>query len=174
MGERPATRNEILLIGVVATGIGLYFSLVGAGALPIPGGPKNLHAPLWVVFCAGLAFLLAGIAILMHGTGHTDQNGELPADASQWLRVFQFLIGVTIFVCLGAIASFIAFAPGPRTFSGSGLGVAGPVNATIGRIAFGIGAIIIWLCTLAVVVSGVRKLRKSGSPDLRLNKTDLG
>ena len=48
------------------------------------------------------------------------------------------------------------------------------MNATIGRIAFGIGAIIIWLCTLAVVVSGVRKLRKSGSPDLRLNKTDPG
>jgi hypothetical protein len=158
MGERPATRNEILLIGTVATAVGLYFSLVGAGALPIPGGPNNLHAPLWVVFCAGLAFLLAGVAILMHGAGYTDQNGALPAGAPQWLRVFQFLLGVTIFAALGAIASFIAFAPGPREFSGSGLGVEAPVSATIGRIAFGIGAIMIWLCTLAVIVSGVRGL----------------
>ncbi len=158
MGERPATRTEILLLGIAATGVGLYFSLVGAGALPIPGGPKNLHAPLWVVFAAGLAFLLAGIAILMHGAGVTDNNGELPTGAPQWLRVFQFLAGVAIFICFGAIASFIAFGPGPREFSSSVAGVEAPVSATIGRIAFGIGAIVIWLCTLAVVVSGVRKL----------------
>lgn len=165
MGERPATRKEILFIGTVATAFGLYFILVGMTVLPIPGGPQNLHAPLWIVFCAGLAFLLAGIAVLMHGTGATDNNGELPAGAPQWLRVFQYLIGVTIFVCFGAIASWVAFAPGPREFSATGMGVEGPVGAMAGRIAFGLGAIVIWLCTIAVVVSGARKLwtRQTGA-----------
>jgi hypothetical protein len=165
MGERPATRNEILLIGVIATTVGLYFMLVGMTLLPIPGGPKNLHGPLWIVFCAGLAFLLAGIAVLMHGTGHTDNNGELAPGVPQWLRVFQYLSGVMIFACFGAIASWIAFAPGPREFSASGMGVTGPVSGTAGRIAFGLGAIVIWLCTIAVAVAGARKLwtRQTGT-----------
>lgn len=164
MGERPATRKEILFLGVIATALGLYFVLVGMTLLPIPGGPKHLHAPLWIVFCAGLSFLLAGIAVLMHGAGATDNNGELAPGAPQWLRVLQYLSGVTIFVCFGAIASWIAFAPGPREFTGSGFGVEGPVSGTAGRIAFGIGAIVIWLCTIAVAVAGARKLmnRKTG------------
>ncbi len=162
MSERPAMRKEIVFVGVLAAAIGVYFSLVGAGALPVPGGPKNLHAPLWIVLCAGLAFLLAGIAALMQAAGRANEQGELPADAPQWQRVVQYLIGLALFVCFGAIASFIAFAPGPREFSGSTIGVAAPAGAIIGRTAFGIGAIIIWLATIAVAVSGARKLM-SGS-----------
>lgn len=159
MSERPATRIEILAIGTIAAALGLYFCLVGAALLPIPGGPNNLHAPLFVVFAAGLAFLLAGVAILMHGAGVTDSSGELAPGAPEWLRVFQFLAGVTIFVCFGTIASFIAFAPGPREFTTEAMGgVTAPVSAMTGRIAFGIGAVIIWLGTIAVVVSGVRRL----------------
>lgn len=162
MAERPATRTEILLIGFGTSCTGLYFTLAGAGLLPLPGGPGNLHAPLWTVFCAGLVFLLPGILVLMHGAGWTGSNGEFPPDAPRWLHVMQYLIGVAIFVCFGIIASWIAFAPGPRSFSGSFsfgfTGIEGPVTALAGRIAFGIGAILIWLCTIAVAVSGARKL----------------
>jgi hypothetical protein len=39
------------------------------------------------------------------------------------------------------------------------------VNAIIGRTVFGIGAVIIWLCTAAVVAAGIRNFFNGhGSP----------
>ena len=157
MSERPATRKEMLVLGVGIAAVGLYFMLVGVGALPVPGGPKNLHAPLWVVFCAGLAFALGGIATLIGGIRANDK-GEVPQDAPQWLGVIQYLIGVAIFASFGAMASWIAFGPGPRNFTGSFMGLSSQVGAGIGRTAFGVGAVIVWLCTIAVAISGARKL----------------
>jgi hypothetical protein len=158
MSKRPATRNETILVGVIAAGFGLYFTLVGAGALPVPGGSRNLHAPLWIVLCAGLTFLLGAIALLVQTIGRGDDHGELPADAPLLLRAVLYLIGVTIFSLFGAIASWIAFGPGSRAFAGSFLFFGPETNAAIGRTAFGIGAIVIWLCTIAVAVAGMRKL----------------
>jgi hypothetical protein len=144
-----------IVIGVAAAGAGAYFLLVGAGLLPIPGGPRNLHAPLWVLLCAGLAFFLSGVAIILQLPGRANDHGEFPADAPEWLKRLQYLIGVMIFVCFGAIGSWIAFGPGERVFSGSfGTGV----SAGIGRTVFGIGAIIVWLCTFAFAVSGAARL----------------
>src|SRR5262245_33348966 len=48
--------------GTVASAIGLYFLLVGLKVLPPPG---EQHAPAWIVACAGLVFLLAGVAIII-------------------------------------------------------------------------------------------------------------
>ena len=158
MSERPATRKEIIFVGVIGAAVGLYFILVGAGVLPVPGGPRSLHAPLWVVLCAGLAFFLGGVAVLIGAAGHADATGTLPAATPKMLHVAQYLIGLSIFVCFGAIASWIAFAPGTREFSGSFMGVTAPTGAWAGRAAFGAGAIIIWLCTVAIAISGARKL----------------
>ena len=89
--------------------------------------------------------------------GHANAVGELPADTSRWMRVLQYLISVVIFGCFGAIASWVAFGPGERHFSGTFLFFDPATNAAIGRTAFGIGAVTIWLCTAAVVASGFRK-----------------
>lgn len=165
MTRPAASRKETIAIGVIAGAIGLYFLLVGAGALPIPGGPNNLHGPLWIVLCAGLAFFLAGGAALLQGFGRANYQGEFPDDAPSWLRVAQYLIGLTIFVAFGAIGSWIAFGPGERVFSGSMPFISGGVGAAIGRTVFGIGAIIIWLCTFAFAVVGARRLFRHGKRD---------
>lgn len=155
-----------MFVGVIAAAAGVYFVLVSLGVLPIPGGPRNLHGPLWVVFCVGLAFLLAGAAVFLQGVTRTER-GELPAGAPRWLRAIHLLMGLTIFICFGAIASWVAFAPGARSFSGSFLFFSGETNAIIGRTAFGIGAIVIWLSTIAFAVSSYRKLFRAppNSPD---------
>jgi hypothetical protein len=162
-----ATPKAMIAIGMVAAAAGLYFMLVGAGVLPIPGGPGNLHGPLWILLCAGLAFFLAGSAVVLHGIGRANDQGEFPADAPSWLRVVQYLIGVAVFACFGAIGSWIAFGPGERAFSGSLPFFSGEVNAAIGRTAFGIGAVIVWLCTLAFAVSGARRFLGRGKSGLR-------
>jgi hypothetical protein len=136
--------------------MGLYFSLIGLGVLPVPGGPRNLHGPLWIVLAAGLAFLLGGLAFALHlAAGGEPGSGELPKDAPHWVRLAQYLIGVAILACFDAIGSWIAFGPGERTFGGTI-----PVGPTGGRIAFGIGAVIVWLSLIGYAVSGARKLLK--------------
>jgi hypothetical protein len=161
--QDPPSRRTLLLIALLVFGIGVYFSLIGLGVLPVPGGPTNLHGPLWVVLAAGLAFLLGGIAVaLQDAAGANPETGELPEDAPHGVRLAQYLIGVTIFACFAAIGSWIAFAPGERTFGGTV-----PVGPTGGRIAFGIGAGIVWLCLIGYAVSGARKLlgRRIGSSE---------
>jgi hypothetical protein len=153
-----ATSKATAAIGITAGAVGLYFVLVGAGVLPIPGGPGNLHAPLWTVLCAGLAFLLGGAAVVLQTLGRANDQGEFPADAPSWLRVVQRVIGLAIFASLGAVGSWIAFGPGERAFSGSLFFFSGDSNEAIGRIAFGIGAIIIGLCILGFAVAGAARL----------------
>jgi hypothetical protein len=157
----------MIAIGIAAAAAGLYLVLVGAGVLPIAGGASNLHGPLWILLCTGLAFFLAGAAIVLQGIGRANDRGEFSADAPSWLRVVQYLIGVAILACFGAIGSWIAFGPGERAFSGSLPFVSGDVGAAVGRAAFGIGAVIVWLCAFAFAVSGARRFqgrRKSGPP----------
>ena len=155
-----ATPRQMLFFGFVAGGAGVYFILVGLAMLPIPGGPTNLHGPLWIVLCVGLAFLLASLALIVQALGHADATGELPPSAPRWMRLIQWLIGVAIFSCFGLIGSCVAFAPGKRAFSGSFLFFSHETNELIGRSVFGFGAVIVWLSTIAFAVYGLRRIMR--------------
>jgi hypothetical protein len=159
----PATPRQMLIYSAIAAAIGVYFGLVGLRLLPIPGGSGNLHAPLWLVFCIGLVFVLAAGTLFIQGLGHANAAAELPAAAPQWMRIVQFLVALAIFVLFGLIATWVAFGPGEREFSGS-VPIGGPAGDLAGRIVFGFGAVITWLGTLAVGVYGFRKfMRRSVS-----------
>ena len=109
------------------------------------------------------SFFLAGVAIAIQTLCPSNAIGELPADAPRWLRLVQYLIAVAIFCCFGAIASWIAFGPGERQFSGTFMTGNATIDAAIGRTAFGVGAVIIWLCTAAVIGSGIRRVFDQGT-----------
>jgi hypothetical protein len=153
----PTTPKSNYFYAALAAATGAYFFAVGARLLPIPGGPSNLNGPLWLILCAGLAFFLAGVAIAIQTLGHANAGGELPAGAPRWMRAAQYLIALTIFVCFGAIGSWIAFGPGERQFSGTFMFADPATNAIIGRAAFGVAAVMIWLCTAAMVAFGIRR-----------------
>jgi hypothetical protein len=157
-----ATKTQMRWIGPIIGTAGLYFMLVGFELLPLPGGPKNLHAPLWVLLLAGLVFFLAGASMLIQVAGQADENGELPSGAPLWLRVIQYLMGVAIFAAFAMIGSWIGFGDGPREFSGGLPFVSKDVNEAIGRFAFGAGAVLCWLGALALAVSRARKLFRRG------------
>jgi hypothetical protein len=163
--KTPLSRWQMLGVGCAAGAAGVYLLLLGAGILPVPGGPGNLHGPLWLVSCVGIAFFLAGAALTLQAAGRANDQGELPADAPSWMHLLQYLIGVAIFVAFALIGSWVAFGAGERAFSGSFGLVSGGVDAAVGRTVFGAGAIISWLASIALAVSGLRKLRgrqKSG------------
>jgi hypothetical protein len=160
--QQPATPRQMYFYGALAAAAGLYFMLVGFGVLATPGGPRNLHAPLWVVQLIGLIFVLAGAAIVIQGMGHANGSGELPADAPQWMRAAQYFIGVVVFACFALIGSWVAIGGESRQFSGGIPFVSSLTNVSLARVMFGLGAAICWIATIAFAVSGARKLRACG------------
>jgi hypothetical protein len=159
MGARePATPREACVIAAITALAGIYFLLVGLAVLPVPGGPRNLHAPLWVVLLVGLVFLLAGLAVLVQVIGRANDRGDLPAQAPLVLHLAQYLIGVAIFGSFALIATWVTIGGDARRFSGTLLIFDWGTNVTIARSMFGLGAVMCWLATVAVAVSGARKL----------------
>jgi hypothetical protein len=156
--ERTPTRREAMVVGALFAAIGFYFVLVSLGLLP---PPSEVHVPMWVMTMVALCFLLGGLAVLIPVavTGEVRADGELPPDAPQWLRVLQYLFGLALFGLFAMIGSFVAFGSGVRSFDISlSFLTSNGWSEIIGRIAFGIGALITWFCLIAFAVHGWRKL----------------
>ena len=113
-----ATKMQTRWIGPIIGTAGLYFMLVGVGLLPMPGGPKNLHAPLWVLLLVGLTFFLAGASMLIQVAGQANEDGECHRAHRFGCASMQYLMGVAIFAAFAMIGSWIGFGAGPREFSG--------------------------------------------------------
>ena len=149
-----------IAVGAIAAAAGLYFVLVSLGVLP-PPGRKNPQAPLWIVLCAGLGFLLAGIAAVSRALvgSANDYVGDLPPSAPRWLRIMHYFMGLMMVGTLAAIGTWVAFGSGSRAFN-----VSAPLfeirggGETIGRVVFGIGAVITWLFFAVLAIRGARKL----------------
>ncbi len=159
--QDPKAEKPPLWIGLGCAAFGLYFVIVGLGFLPVPGGSSNLHGPLWIAFCAGLAFLLAGLAVIIQSFGHANAQGELPAGAPAWMKAAQSLIVVAIAASLATIGSWVAFGPGHRAFGGS-IPLVGGAGEMIGRAVFGFGAILTWLMVIAFLVRAKRQIFGGG------------
>src|SRR5712691_13505409 len=93
----PATSRGNYWCAALAAVTGIYFLTLGSGLLHIPGGKANLHGPQWLLLCVGLAFFLAGVAIVNQTLGHANATtGDLPADAPRWMRTVQHVVGFAI------------------------------------------------------------------------------
>jgi hypothetical protein len=161
MREQSQTGSrETIGIGALTSIIGGYFLLVAFGIVPPPGGQEAVHAPEWVIVCAGLVFLLGGFAVMVQGVGRASPaTGELPPGTPRALLTAQHLLVLLVATCMAAIGSWIAFGPGARPFT-----LSTPMFETrsaaeiVGRTAFGLGAVIVWIYVIALAVTGVRKL----------------
>jgi len=148
-------------VGLAVSAMGALIVLLGGRD---PGGDASLEAPRWVVAAAGLSFVLAGAAIIVGyavaGGGAPD--GDLPPGTPRWVRVTQSLLGLGIIVALAAVGTWVAFGPGPRAFSVTLPFVGrGPGDETVGRVAFGIGAVLMWIFLVVFVVVSVQRIRRN-------------
>ena len=157
--EQPSQRTRIIL-GLIVLATGVPICLIGAGV--IAPDKSSIHAPLWVVFVAGLVFVFAGGLLGLGGFASAKPDGSLPADTPWTLRLLQYLCGLVVIAALATVGSWVAFGSGPRNFTvtTSFLGSAntGPGDDTIGRIAFGFGAILTWLFFVIAAIGGARQL----------------
>lgn len=158
MSTAPNTSSDsrsTIFFALIAVAIGLFYvvlSIVG------PTHPKPGAAPAWIGVVCGLMFFLGGSAVLLQtlfkdksaSTGTL--NSTVPAPA--WLALVYKVLGLAIVAGLGTVATWVAFGPGERHFTGSGafLGEKG------GRIAFGIGAVLIWSVVAGSVYGGLAQL----------------
>jgi len=142
---------------------GVLICLVALGWIDVD--PTSVHAPRWVLGVCGGMFALTGLGILYYAVvnalGHGVADDEFP--------VVSWLLGLVIAGGLAVVASWIAFGPGERVFTGSvgigGIGAGGPSSESAGRWAFGFGAIVAWIFTIWGLVYGLRHLTDRGGRD---------
>jgi hypothetical protein len=154
--QKDQSPDRFLLgIGALCVAAGLYFGLIGLGLVR---PPSKVNGPLWLVLCAGLVFAAGGLTVIVRGAlGMDDKQQDLPANAPQWLKVMCWLAGLTVAAGLALIGTWIAFGPGEREFTMSAT-ISGPIGGGVGRVMFGIGAIMTWLMVIAFARHGARKL----------------
>jgi len=147
---------EIIGLGFAFSAAGLYFMLGAGGVLPMP----EANGPTFVIFCAGAAFLLAGLTCMVRAkAGMGDHQSDMPDDAALWLKPLYRTLGIGIMGALATIGTWIAIGSGPRAFTISGsFGEMQTSGQTLGRTVFGLGAVIVWIYVIALTVSTVRKL----------------
>jgi hypothetical protein len=138
--KTPSDSRSTIFFALIAAAIGLFYVVV---SIVGPTHPKPGAAPAWIGIVCGLAFFLGGCAVLIQTVFKS--NGE-SSGAPAWLAVVYKMLCVAIVLALGAVATWVAFGPGPRTFGGSGAFL----GERAGRTAFGIGAVLIW----SVVAAG--------------------
>lgn len=147
--------------------MGTLFLLAGTGIVFvgldwIRVDPSTIHAPRWVLVVAGLTFAAPGATTLYYGVRNALGGG---ASTSEGYPVAGWAAGMLIAAGFTAIAAWIAFGPGERTFSGSvgvgGIGAATSPSETVGRWVFGFAAVLCGLITLLGLTHGIRGILKS-------------
>jgi hypothetical protein len=160
----PATRPLVPAAGIV---LGLACTLMGAFivllALGVLGDPwRTDGTPPWIGVLGGGVFVLGGAALIVGYVvaGGATADGDLPPDPPFGVRLVQYLLGLGISTSLAAIASWVAFGPGPREFRSSGMFGSGAVSETLGRTVFGLGVGLVWLFVVTLGVMGLRRLSR--------------
>ena len=162
MTATPLSPRAAVAVGTAVSGMGVLIVLLAVGI--IPGAEASLEAPRWMVATAGLAFVLAGAAVIVGYAvaGGAAPDGDLPPGTPRWVRVTQSLLGLGIIVSLAAVGTWVAFGPGPRSLSVTLPFVGrGPGDETVGRVAFGIGAVLMWIFLVVFVVVSVQRIRRN-------------
>jgi hypothetical protein len=154
---------------LTATAIALLFGVVGivviVAALRTVGRPDG--DPRWLAVAAGVIFVLAGAAVYIGFAvaGGATPDGDLPPDTPFVLRVIQYLLGLGIAGLMTAIFGWIAFGPGTRSFRITGLGLLGLADGErAGRIAFGVGTVVMGLFLILLATIGARRLLRARQP----------
>jgi hypothetical protein len=153
---RQASPHEVVGLGLAFAAGGLYFIVGTIGYLPMP----EIHGPNFLGYCVGAAFLFVGLTCVVRArAGMADHESDVPDRAPVWLRLSYRALAIGAVGALAIIGTWIAIGSGPRAFSLSAPFVEMQTTGEIvGRVVFGLGAVITWIYAIALTVVTVRKL----------------
>lgn len=146
-----------MLIGVLATLMGLFVLAVGLGIVaPRPLRPHE--APPWLLVVLGTMFTLGGVALLVgHRRGDVAARiGDPVHGGSPGARLLRRILGLFMIGGFAVLAGWAAFGSGPRAFRTTLPLIGGEAGAMIGRGLFAIVALAIAAALVAAVVAMVR------------------
>lgn len=151
-------------LGLVTVGVGVIPLLAMTGILPRGNVATADPAPSWMGWLICAMFVGAGLIVTARGVLNvSDASGDFPQSAPRWLRLANRTIGFGIACGLAMMFTWVAFGPGPRHFSIGldGLWLRGfGSGETLGRVAFGFGAILTWFFIGAVTVQALRNAQR--------------
>jgi predicted permease len=133
--------------------------LVIAGlACAVAGFRSVLHA-VHPITDDAMSELLLGLCVLCFGAAIFGS----PAVAN----VRQQILGALAITSMALLFDWIAFVPGPRAFraGASAAHPGGPVSSSVGRVAFGVGAVFMDLFVIYAWYAAMRLLAKKSDPD---------
>jgi len=151
----------IILFGLMFLAVGIIPVLAMLGILPHGNAPSD-PAPSWIGWLIGFMFGGGGVLIIIKGiAGGTFQNGgAVPDDAPIFLRAIHDLLTIAIICSLPLLFTWVGFGSGTRHFNVSGGGMMMRTSGSgdmLGRIVFGIAAIVFWCVAFFAVRSIARK-----------------
>lgn len=142
--------------GLLLVAVGIFCLYMGFWRDP----PAKLNGPPWLGALACLVFVFAGLLTIVNGIANAP-GGSMPASAPFGLRLAHHLLALAILLSFALTFSWVAFGPGERAFSvNGGAAASGRWSEIGGRVAFGIGAVLIWIATAWIGVFGFRRLAK--------------
>ncbi|HUJ46860.1 MAG TPA: hypothetical protein VLV55_06980 [Rhizomicrobium sp.] len=164
MDNNPASRTTYIVVGALTVLVGLVPLLAMIGVLPHGQHEPADPAPSWMGWVIGLMFVGAGIIVIARGVwGASQSDDQLPPTVPWPLRAINDVLAIGIVLGLAALFTWVAFGPGPRHFSMNieGLIFAGSKSGeTIGRVAFGLFAILGWAIAALTVRATLRRWRR--------------
>ena len=151
-----ASPHDVIGVGVAFSAAGLYLMLGAAGYVPMP----ESNSPAFISFCAGAAFLFAGLTCIVRArAGILNMETEIPDSAPRWTQVSYRVLAIGAAGALATIGTYVAIGSGPRAFSlSTSLVEMQTTGEILGRTVFGLGAVIVWIIVIALSVGTVRKL----------------
>jgi hypothetical protein len=153
--QDQAPPHDVVGVGVAFSTAGLYFMLGAIGYLPMP----EAHAPWFISFCAGAAFLFAGLTCFVRArAGTTDEQADMPDSAPRSLQSSYRALAIAAAGALAIVGTWVAIGSGPRVFGLTVPFAEMQAGEMIGRALFALGAVIVWIYLFALTVSTVRKL----------------
>jgi hypothetical protein len=154
--SRQASPHDVIGVGLAFAAGGLYFIVGAAGYLPMP----ETNGPNFLGYCIGAAFLFAGLTCFVRArAGMADHDSNVPDNAPTWLKLSYRAFGIGVAGALAIIGTWIAIGSGPRAFNLSApLVEMQTTGEIVGRVVFGLGAVITWIYVIALAVVTMRKL----------------
>src|SRR4051812_11418012 len=154
-----ASPHDVIGVGVAFAAAGVYLMLGAAGYVPMPEG-NSPNAPAYIGFCAGAAFLFAGLTCMVRArAGMLNMETEIPDSAPRWMQVSYRVLAIGAAGALATIGTYVAISSGPRAFSlSTSLVEMQTTGEVLGRTVFALGAVIVWIIVIALTVGTVRKL----------------
>jgi len=153
----PPSKRMLIGLGLLSTGMGVIPLLTGLGFIAAGSGGSD-SSPPWVALLSGLLFVFAGMAVMLKALTRAGESpGGLPSGAPRSLCFVYDLLVLAIAGSLAAIASWVAFGSGERHFSGFTNFGGFTVDTSFGRTMFGIGAVLTWFLTAALLLDSARR-----------------